>query len=424
MLAPLSHCLSCLWLWKEADCSIQVTKECWKPSNNTDLSSLRSQLSRQAISVNMWQTIRCAATALALLPYLVFSFGPRHRRPYVGSHEFASQSALACQLLGMNCATPTDFKFSFRGFRRRGGDTDIHSDGWGIAFYQDYGLRQFHDVEPASSSLLADFVGNLSIRTLNMMGHLRYATVGNVNMANVHPFAREMWGIEFCFAHNGEVPMFRTHPNRQLTSLQSTSSSNYQHVAYYNPVGTTDSEATFCAILNALRQEFDKLPSLPALYEAIQKLCDEIVQEEPDLTILNFMMTCGPHALLVYSWAGSRPGSKVWNGLYYTTREYPFTKCHLSDLDYTVDFSTQTDERDCVSVIATIPLTDDEAWIELSRGELILFDRGKPFKSVVDLFRVELDGHGLESRVLEKAALEEDMRSYNIDPSIFQGSCI
>jgi glutamine amidotransferase len=39
-----------------------------------------------------------------------------------------------CQLLGMNCNTPTDILFSFEGFHRRGGLTDHHADGWGIAF--------------------------------------------------------------------------------------------------------------------------------------------------------------------------------------------------------------------------------------------------------------------------------------------------
>jgi len=39
-----------------------------------------------------------------------------------------------CQLLGMNCNTPTDVTFSFSGFAQRGGVTDHHADGWGIAF--------------------------------------------------------------------------------------------------------------------------------------------------------------------------------------------------------------------------------------------------------------------------------------------------
>ena len=41
-----------------------------------------------------------------------------------------------CQLLGMNCNTPTDITFSFEGFAKRGGMTDHHSDGWGIAFFE------------------------------------------------------------------------------------------------------------------------------------------------------------------------------------------------------------------------------------------------------------------------------------------------
>ena len=54
-----------------------------------------------------------------------------------------------CQLLGMNCNTPTDIGFSFAGFRKRGGATDHHKDGFGIVFFEKSqcgataGLRQF-----------------------------------------------------------------------------------------------------------------------------------------------------------------------------------------------------------------------------------------------------------------------------------------
>ena len=46
-----------------------------------------------------------------------------------------------CQLLGMNCATPTDVTFSFTGFAARGGGTDHHADGFGIAFFDDKACR-------------------------------------------------------------------------------------------------------------------------------------------------------------------------------------------------------------------------------------------------------------------------------------------
>ena len=70
-----------------------------------------------------------------------------------------------CQLLGMNCASPTDFSFSFRGFCLRGGDTDIHAHGFGISIYEGRGLRSFLDTLPASQSPIAKLVQEYPIRT-------------------------------------------------------------------------------------------------------------------------------------------------------------------------------------------------------------------------------------------------------------------
>lgn len=41
-------------------------------------------------------------------------------------------------------------------------------------------------------------------------------------------------------------------------------------------------------------------------------------------------------------WPGARPGSEVWNSLYFTVREFPFTTCQLIDDDCEVDFNTVT----------------------------------------------------------------------------------
>ena len=70
-----------------------------------------------------------------------------------------------CQLLGMNCAAPTDFSFSLKGFCRRGGATDKHSHGWGAAIYEGRGLRCFHDTLPACKSPIAELIQNYNIRT-------------------------------------------------------------------------------------------------------------------------------------------------------------------------------------------------------------------------------------------------------------------
>lgn len=213
--------------------------------------------------------------------------------------------------------------------------------------------------------------------------------------------------MNWCFCHNGEVPLFQDRPDFQLEP-------NGERIFY--PVGETDSEATFCAILNALKVQFpDTMPSLPVLYDSLKSLCRQIVDYDPDRTILNFLLTSGPHLMWVYSWPGQRDGSKVWNGLHYTVKNRSIPQ--LCDADYSV--AVDTDGSVCI--VATKPLSSDEEWIELGRGELIMMDRGLPHLSPNELFRVELYGHGLDNqgKVLRPVRLEEDMRRYAFQPEFF-----
>lgn len=327
----------------------------------------------------------------------------------------------------------------------------MHSDGWGLCFYDGKGLRAFHDPDPASESLLADFLQTHPIKTYNVVSHIRYATRGEVLLENVHPFQREMWGISFCYAHNGDVPCFdrKKYGGNDLVDSSSTifpemNTMNKSCVKIpwlgrsigvedegerpYNPIGATDSEALFCAMLNALRARFDTLPTLPVLHAALQSLCNEIValdDKYDGTTILNFLLGCGPHIQFAYSWPGSREGSKVWNGLHYLVREPPFGEAHLSDLDYTINFATVTKEDDRVAVIATAPLTDDEDWVEINKGQLILFDSGLPHMVPDDCYEAELRNHGLESDAIPPTlSLHQDLRRYELRRDFFQGAAI
>jgi predicted glutamine amidotransferase len=334
---------------------------------------------------------------------------------YSSSRTRTATELSMCQLLGMNCARPTDFTFSFTGFSQRGGNTDKHRDGWGLAFYEGRGVRTFHDSAPCATSPIANFVKQYPSKTLNMVSHIRYATQGGVALENVHPFQREMWGIQWIFAHNGDVPKFKTRP-----SSSSTDDSNQHNPPQasitphspwlgdvkgervYNSVGDTDSEAVFCAILNALRAKFDHLPTMPVLYEEINRLTNQIVEGEEQSTIFNFLLACGEHVQFAYSWPGARPGSDVWNGLFYTIREPPFKMVSLMDCDSCIDFSEFCNDDDRVAVVATAPLTTDEAWIEVQRGQLVMFDEGKPHIAPEQCLHCETIGHGLQSKVLPR----------------------
>jgi len=252
-----------------------------------------------------------------------------------------------CQLLGMNCNIPTDIVFSFTGFVTRGGRTDTHNDGWGIAFFEGAGVRHFVDYQAAIDSPIAELIKRCPIKSKNVVAHIRKATQGHVALENCHPFVRELWGQYWVFAHNGDLKEFKPTLN-----------------SAFRQVGNTDSELAFCYILQELRRRFgDTKPPLPALTMALKELAQVIVQHGT----FNMMLSNG-EALFAH----------CSTNLYYIVRKYPFTTARLSDEDVTVDFSKVTTPNDRVAVIVTQPLTTNETWTQFSPGELKVFVDGLP----------------------------------------------
>ncbi|MGL5144505.1 MAG: class II glutamine amidotransferase, partial [Acinetobacter junii] len=159
-----------------------------------------------------------------------------------------------CQLLGMNCATPTDITFSFRGFSQRAGVTSDHCDGFGIAFFEDKACRLFVDNQSAVESPIADLVRNYPIKSRNVIAHIRKATQGKITLENSHPFLRELWGRHWIFAHNGDLHDF----SPRLSGR-------------FEPVGNTDSERAFCYLLDQMVETFGYVePSLDDLFALLE----------------------------------------------------------------------------------------------------------------------------------------------------------
>ncbi|KAF0191515.1 MAG: glutamine amidotransferase [Gammaproteobacteria bacterium] len=252
-----------------------------------------------------------------------------------------------CQLLGMNCNIPTDILFSFEGFCARGGHTDEHSDGWGIAFFEDTGCRLFIDSKASTSSPVAEMVRNYPIRSRNVIAHIRKATIGEVSLVNTHPFMRELWGRYWIFAHNGDL-------EGELPPL----------AGRFRPVGSTDSEHAFCLILETLVERFGYTePDKPQLTRAL----GEISATLASYGVFNFLLSDGRYLFAHCS-----------TDLYYVVRQAPFSTAHLIDQDVTVDFREVTSPDDRVAVIATKPLTDNEAWTTMTAGQLLVFENGLP----------------------------------------------
>lgn len=242
-----------------------------------------------------------------------------------------------CELLGMSANVPTDICFSFTGLMQRGGKTGPHRDGWGIAFYEGKGFRTFKDPNPSSQSKIAELVQQYPIKSRAVISHIRQANRGGVNLENTHPFTRELWGQYWTFAHNG-----------QLTGYQNLVTGRHR------PVGETDSELAFCWLLNQMEQRYPEGPQdWPEMLRYVAQCCDELRA----LGVFNMLLSNGEYVMAYCT-----------THLYWITRRAPFGRAALLDEDVEINFQEETTPNDVVSVIATQPLTGNETWQRMKRG--------------------------------------------------------
>jgi glutamine amidotransferase len=251
-----------------------------------------------------------------------------------------------CELLALSANTPTDMTFSFRGLARRGGATSEHVDGWGLASFDPagQGVTIYREQAPAAFCPVAAQVAGLDLKAHCSIAHIRKATQGVVTLANCHPFHRRWKGQEWVFAHNGDL-------------LQAIPPS-----ALYRPVGSTDSEAAFCWILDRLSASDVDPADGAGLFELLVRCADALAAKG----IFNCLISNG-------AWLFAYASTK----LHILTRRAPFTTATLADDDLTVDFSQVTTPNDVVTIVSTEPLTTNETWRPLQPGEGLMLEHGE-----------------------------------------------
>ncbi|MEK8051584.1 class II glutamine amidotransferase [Ideonella sp. DXS22W] len=246
-----------------------------------------------------------------------------------------------CQLMGMNANTPTDVMFSFAGLATRATE---HKDGFGIAFFEDKGVRLFVDPESALHSPVADLVKRYPIKSSHVIAHIRKATQGQVRLQNTHPFVRELWGRYWVFAHNGDLKDF----NPRLHGS-------------FRPVGDTDSERAFCWLMQELAKAHASVPTVDELTHTLAELLPQPARHGTFNCLLG-------------------NGQALWahcsTHLHWLERKHPFGAAHLADEDLSVDFGALTSPGDRVAIVATQPLTRGEDWTAFGAGELRVFVGG------------------------------------------------
>lgn len=261
-----------------------------------------------------------------------------------------------CELFAMSSSIPTEVSFSLDEFSRHGGLTDLHKDGWGIAYYDDNDARIVKETCSASESAYLHFVKDHSIRSHIIISHIRFATQGEISIRNTQPFSRELGGRIHVFAHNGDLPGLEETPDFQLR--------------HFKPVGNTDSELAFCFLMEQMKNIWDQeaSPELPLRQQVIEKFASQI----QELGISNFIYSDSDYIFIHSHKRISLKDSKtVLPGLFILCRSCAENKEHrgINGLELGMTHSKK------VVLAASVPLSN-EKWQALEEGEIIIFENG------------------------------------------------
>ena len=269
-----------------------------------------------------------------------------------------------CELFASSSNQPTNVTFSLSEFAKHGGLTGPHKDGWGIAFYANKDAQIIKEPSSASNSKCLSFVKSHHLQSKTVISHIRRATQGEVSLENTQPFWRELGGRAHIFAHNGDL--------RGITADK-----HLKH-SFAHPLGNTDSEYAFCALMNLLKELWSS-GQVPPIEERVSK-------------VAYFASLIRPYG----------PANFI-----YSDSEYIFAHGHKRMHSDEKEFrppGLQTLSRNCligieskqgiaglsigssrleqkVVLVASVPLTS-ENWQPLDEGEILVLRNGEKFNTV------------------------------------------
>lgn len=264
-----------------------------------------------------------------------------------------------CELFAMSSRHPATVRLSLEEFSRHGGLSGPHKDGWGIAWYEGRDIRLVKEPAAASDSACTRFVQDHPPSSTLVISHIRKATQGAHTLGNCQPFARELGGRMHVFAHNGHLD-----PSRLQDAYPQGAN---------RPVGETDSEIAFCALLERLRPmwlEADGVPSFEPRWNIVSAFAAELRSLGPANFLYSDSDVLYVHAhRRMHGAAGIRPP-----GLHVIERRCPAGEHSWNALGLAI--ASNADEQR-VLLAASMPLTDEAAWQALGEGELVAVRSGE-----------------------------------------------
>jgi predicted glutamine amidotransferase len=266
-----------------------------------------------------------------------------------------------CELFAMSSRSPTRVSLSLARLAARGAPGGSLADGWGVACYDGRDVRLMREPEPAGDSPWLK--GALAAGRPNsraVIAHIRHATQGGVLLANTQPFARELGGRMHVFAHNGMLP--------GVERAFARSSPRFR------PVGETDSEAAFCALLDRLAPLWDGEPAPVAERHAeVRRFAEDMRALGP----ANFLY-CDGEVLFAHGHRRKQADGRIaWPGLHVLTRRCAIDRDALPASG--VDIAPAPGPQALV-LFASVPLSQ-EAWRPIEEGDVVAAAAGEPIEA-------------------------------------------
>lgn len=260
-----------------------------------------------------------------------------------------------CELFALSASEPVDIKLSLSELARHGGETGIHADGWGVAYFEGPDVQVFREAGPAAGSLLIEWLQRHPRRSSTVVAHVRHATRGAIKLANTQPFARELAGRMHVFAHNGNLAGIVEH-ERDRKRFQS--------------VGETDSELAFCELLERFAGKHEEIGA-PTPIDGL-RIFTGFAAEMRRLGPANIILATNETIFVHSDRRTQSPGVIEPPGLWLLERRCSLKgQSELSAAGGTLAAAPTLN----VALVASVPLTS-EPWLPLPQDSVLVLARG------------------------------------------------
>lgn len=265
-----------------------------------------------------------------------------------------------CELLAVSARFPTTVKLSLDELARHGGGTGPHRDGWGVVLADDGDAVVIREAHAAHDSPWIHFLDERAPRTNLAIAHVRKATQGARTLRNTQPFTRELGGRLHVFAHNG--------------MLEAIDRDARFGARRFRPIGETDSEVAFCALLERLAphwesgsaNEDDRLREIASFAAALRALGPA-----------NFLYADGDTVIAHGHERTQHDGVVAAPGLHVLCRSCSAA----SDAVPLTGVSIDPEALQEVAIVASVPLST-EPWSPLESGEIVVLRGGRVVRRI------------------------------------------